>query len=242
MDERTKIKLENTVEQAGALVGLTALSLVASAIGPIFETKKVIKELKNTKRKKGEITVADLREAMMSYATDFLPTQRRIIHGASKEFDDVVKAGKKRLADYDKKMEDAARQLAAKQADAAANTPEELEKSGVATVLTVIDKAHEVIVFDSCVMDEELNRLIRSNKEHEVIIKVGNIYISAKQHTVYMKMSDDSVKTLVFPPKQYSSIATHARDRIRELRNAKREAIVADFTAAVNAQMTQSTK
>ncbi len=266
MDKRKKIELQNTAEQAGAAVGLAALALVTSAVGPIVNTVQQTKKLKKTKANNGEITMADLKEALMSYATNFLPTQRNIIRGTKKMFDDVVKAGEERLADYDHEMKHAARQLAAKQAEAkrqqeidakieadnarvaAANTPEELEKSGVATVLTLIDNAPDITYFDKVFRDEyrklelELNLLTRSDKEHELIIKIGNVYISKGQRTVYMKMSDNSVKTLVFPAVQFHSIATHTYDRAKELRKAERDANIADFTAAINAQMAQNTK
>lgn len=273
MDKRKKIELQNTAEQAGAVVGLAALALVASAVGPIANTVQQTKKLKKTKANTGEITMADLKEALMSYATNFLPVQRNIIRGTKEMFDDVVKAGEKRLADYDHEMEAAARQLAAKQEEAkqqqeeakrqqeinakieaknamiaAGNMPEELEKSGVATVLTLIDNAPDITYFDKVFhgeyrkLEQELNLLTGSNEEHEFIIKIGNVFISKEQHTVYMRMSDNSVKTLVFPSVQFHSIAKHTYDRAKELRKAAREANIADFTAAVNAQMAQNTK
>ena len=267
MEKKTKIKLQNTAEQTGAAIGLTALAVVASAIGPVVNTIQQAKKLKKTKLKTGEITMDDLKEALKSYATNFLPAQRSIVQGTTEMFDDVVKKGKKRLADYDAEIKRAAAELSAKQAEAkrqeeieakreannariaAANTPEKLAETGVASVLTLIDNAPEITSFSSWTLvdeykklESELNSLINSEENHSVIIKIGNVYISREQHTVYIKMSDNSVKTLVFPKEQFSSIAEHTNDRVNKLKKEAKEAAVVDFTAAIKAQMAQSTK
>lgn len=166
MDERKKIKLENTAEQIVAIPSIVGISLVAEAISPIIGAIRTGKKLHNIKNKKGEITLQDIKKSLLFYGEHIISPVKVMAEESVK----LVREGKQRLKDYDKKMEEAAENLKRVQKIAAekemaaeqlkrekekqlqqrkfeidrATTPEALSESGVDSLLTLIKNAPQV--------------------------------------------------------------------------------------------------
>lgn len=253
MEEKTKIKLKNATEQTGAAVQLGALALVASALGPVLNTVWQVKELKKAKARAGKITMDDLREAIKSYAINFLPYNKKVVHQFCKEMDMVEFKGQQRMNDYEERMKKAAIELKKKEDLDVANSPEKLQESGVASILKLIDNSFDFVFVDATVPTEYykiIQEIRKSNPaadptntlEYGIITKIGNVYISEKQHTAYINMSDGGAKMLVFPAEQYYSIKQCLKKRVIELNRAEKEKNIADFTAVIEAKVSANTK
>lgn len=253
MEEKTKIKLKNAAEQTGAAVQFGALALVASALGPVVNTVWQVKDLNKAKVKSGKITMGDLREAIKSYAINFLPYNKELVRFVREGMNEVEVEGKKRMVDYEERMKNAAIELKKKEDFDVANSPEKLQESGVASILKLIDNSFDFVFVNKSVpveykkIKQEIRKLNpaadpTNTLEYGSIIRIGNVYISEKQHTAYINMSDGGVKMLVFPAEQYYSIKQCLKKRVIELNRAEEEKNIADFTAVIAAKVSANMK
>lgn len=225
MEQKTKIKLQNTAEQAAAVVRLGALALVSSALGPIANTVWQIQDMKEAKSKFGKITKEDFVKAIESYVTGFIPYHKALKEELSSSYEKTLLLGRARLM----------------------GTAEELAKTGVSYIITLINNAvsvKKVMVFpesskiqtkDEIVMNvstPEYNKLVHdfgadimdfpnqtwdktSLNQNFAMVIGDNLAVFPTLGLACLKTSDGKIEKLVYPKEQNAAIIKHFESKMK---------------------------
>lgn len=245
MNEQTKIKISNTAEQTAAVVGLGALALVASALGPIANTVWQIQDMKEAKSKFGKITKEDFVKAIKSYATGFVPYHKALKEDLSSSYKKTLLLGRARLM----------------------GTAEELAKTGANHIITLIDNAvsvkkvmvfpepskkqtkneieihvstpeHDKLVHDfgADIMDYPNQTWDKTSLNQNFAMVIGdNLAVFPTQGLACLKTSDGKIEKLVYPKEQNAAIIKHFESKMKAIQNATKNPISQQTLDAFNA-------
>lgn len=260
MDERKKIKLENTLEQIVAIPSLIALAAVAEALAPVVGAVQTGKKLAKTKKDNDQITGQDIKNALAFYGEHLL----RPLKGMVKEPTKFVLQGKQKLKDYDQKMWQAAKKLEEqiqeenrrkeKQKEIeAACTPAALHESGVDSLLTLIKNAPQISPIIDDIGDVDKRFAYNGDKvseEKKQYIKdifgfgtmIGDVIITNKQsgNGVYL-LEGNNIKNakqmLLIPDLQNDLVRDEIRNKYKQQGNKEKQQKINDFTTFVQTQI-----
>lgn len=249
MNEKTKIKIQNTAEQAAAVVRLGALALVASALGPIANTVWQIQDMKDAKSKSGKITKEDFVKAIKSYATGFIPYHKALKEDLSSSYKKVLLQGQSRLM----------------------GTDEELAKTGVNHIITLIDNAvsvKKIMIFPEPSKEQTKNEIVMnvSTPEYQKLVHEFGAHIMDYPNQTWDKMSlnqnfamvigdnlavfpnlglaclktsDGKIEKLLYPKEQNATIIKHFESKMKAIQNATKNPVSQQTLDAFNAASTR---
>lgn len=152
MDKDKKIKFKNAAEIVGGGISLGALAAVTMAIEPVFGLIRSGKKLAKQKKENGTITEQDVKNAIKFYGKHLLAPAKLIQVGAKYISKDISTRKQKPRA----------------------YTPEELQKSGVADLIKLIEHAPDVKVYDTEIMLGDV-QVVYGNKTCKVGVKVPDL-------------------------------------------------------------------
>lgn len=234
MDKQKKIKFQNAARVIGGHVGLSAIAIVAAAIEPVLGAVRTGKMLKKRKENNHghELYKEDIKEALGFYAKHILAPGEIYKKG----MDSIIRENKEKLV-KDKY-----------------NTPEMLQKTGVADLIKLIENAP---VVERRKLRDHVG--LATEKKYECImigdmwvIKLDNKCVVGTEKLTWNDFlhswsrgtivdTDDywghdlhiPKELLEFPVSQYVSVDNAAIGRMRKLKQQDKEAEKSAFSAEV---------